>query len=492
MDNRAKAGQAKADVPLSNPFRSTAGTRVVSLFRRLRLETQFILIASLVVLALMVTLAILTTNRLERAVLNTAGSLGAASLETLVAPLISSEDIERGELAPAIERQLGDLVAASALGQHVHELKIWRPDGSILYSSSGLSVTEKVVFDELKRALSGEIVVGRTEIQKHKYANGAQRDTSIEIYAPLIRDAGGRVILVGEFYERPDVLLQELSDAWLSTVRCVLLITVPMLALLFLIVRRGSRLIDQQHDAIRRSLTRAVELSNQNCRLRSAADNARLEAGKLNEMILNQIGSDLHDGPVQLLTLVKLRLSDLAGADGGQSQGRQDSGKLVAIVSAVLEDLRSISSDLVLPELDDMPLTEAIQLAVSRHVDLTGRDVEVVGTIASSRIDAHLNICVYRFIQEALMNAERHAPGNRQRVQLATRRSFLFVRVSDVGHTAAEQARGGSAGRSSIGTVAQKRRVRAFGGRMRTVRLDNGTVVTAVLPLDQSHGLVDR
>ncbi|HEV7307046.1 ATP-binding protein [Ensifer sp.] len=466
--------------------------RLVFLFRRLRLETQFILIASLVVLALMVTLAILTTNRLEKAVLNTAGSLGAASLQTLVAPLISPGDIERGALPPDVERQLGDLVAASALGQHVHELKIWQPDGSILYSSSGLSVTETVVFDELKRALSGEVVVGRTEFQKHQYANGEKRDTSIEIYAPLLRDPAGRVILVGEFYERPDVLVQELSDAWLSTVRTVLLITVPMLALLFLIVRRGSRLIDQQHDAIRRSLARAVELSNQNRRLRSAADSARLEAGKLNEMILNQIGSDLHDGPVQLLTLVKLRLSDLAGADGRQSEGRHDSGKLVAIVTAVLEDLRSISSDLVLPELDDMPLTEAIQLAVSRHVDLTGRDVEVVGSIASSRIDAHLNICVYRFIQEALMNAERHAPGNRQRVQFATRRSFLFVRVSDVGLPAAVPPRGGSAGRSGIGTIAQRRRVRAFGGRMRTVRRDNGTVVTAVLPLDQSQGPVDR
>ncbi len=490
MDNPGNADQVTTEVPLSNLLRSTRVARLLSLFRRLRLETQFILIASFVVLALMVTLAILTTNRLENAVLNTAGSLGAASLETFVAPLISPEDIERGELSPGVERKLKDLVATSALGQHVHELKIWEPDGTIMYSSSGLSVTENVVFEELERALAGEVVVGRTETQKHQYANGEERGTSIEIYAPLVRDAAGQVILVGEFYERPDALLQELSVAWISTVRTVLFVTVPMLALLFLIVRSGSRLIDRQHDDIKRSLTRAVELSNQNRRLRSAADNARLEAGKLNEMILNQIGSDLHDGPVQLLTLLKLRLSDLA-SPAGERASRHDVGKLVSIVTAVLDDLRDISSDLVLPELDDMSLTEAIRLAVSRHVDFTGRDVAVYGQVASSRIDAHLNICVYRFIQEALMNGERHAPGNRQRVSFATRRKCLFVRVADIGLRADATAQSVGSGHSGIGTVAQRRRIRAFGGRMRTVRRDNGTVVIAVLPLDHGGGFPD-
>lgn len=469
--------------------------KLLSTFQRLRLEVQFIIIATIVVVTLMIALAIWTTNRLERTVFNSVGSLGAAYLQTFVAPLISEEDIKRRTLPPIVETRLKQLLGTSALGQHVHELKIWEPDGSLLYSTSGKTIDTEIVFDELKRALAGEVVVSRTMIEKHEYTGDEQRGMYIEVYAPLVRNEAGKVLLVGEFYERPDFLRGELSTAWRETVSIVLLVSVPMLALLFLIVRSGSLLIDRQHTAIRQSLGRALELSNQNRRLRGAAETARLEAGKLNEMILDQIGTDLHDGPVQLLTLLKLKLSDMTSrpADGQPSDPirPQDIDKMVGTVTTVLEELRSISTDLVLPELDDMSLNDTILLAVNRHVDLIGRDVDVVGLIASQKIDAHLNICVYRFIQEALMNSERHAPGNHQHLRYGTRHNRLFITVADAGGapSASTTPRGNS--RTGLGTITQKRRIRAFGGRMRTLHRPNGTVVTAVLPLDHSGGPFD-
>ncbi len=477
-----------------NVSRPAAMRNLLSTFKRLRLEVQFIIIASFVVVALMIALAIWTTNRLEKTVFNSVGSLGAAYLQTFVAPLISEEDIRRGVLPPVVEDKLKQLLGTSALGQHVHELKIWAPDGSLMYSTSGKTIDEKVVFDELQHALKGEIMVSRTLIEKHEYTGEEQRGMYIEVYAPLVRDEAGKVLLVGEFYERPDFLLGELSTAWRETISIVLFLSVPMLALLFLIVRSGSLLIDRQHAAIRHSLKRALELSNQNRRLRGAAETARLEAGKLNEMILDQIGTDLHDGPVQLLTLLKLKLSDMAAQpSGGEPQvSRQDVGKLVNTVTTVLEELRNISSDLVLPELDDMSLNDTIQLAVRRHVDLIGREVDVVGLIAAQTADAHLNICVYRFIQEALMNSERHAPANRQHLRYGMRHNRLFITVADVGTAASVSTAPRSNGRSGLGTITQKRRIRAFGGRMRTIRRPNGTVVTAVLPLDHSGSLSEH
>ncbi|WP_457581218.1 sensor histidine kinase [Ensifer canadensis] len=466
--------------------------KLLSTFQRLRLEVQFIIIASFIVVALMIALAIWTTHRLEKTVFNSVGSLGAAYLQTFVAPLISEEDIKRGTLPPIVEDKLKQLLGTSALGQHVHELKIWAPNGSLMYSTSGKIIDEEVIFDELQRALTGEIVVSRTMIEKHEYTGEEQRGMYIEVYAPLVRNEAGKVLLVGEFYERPDFLRGELSTAWRETVSIVLLVSVPMLALLFLIVRSGSLLIDRQHAAIRHSLGRALELSNQNRRLRGAAETARLEAGKLNEMILDQIGTDLHDGPVQLLTLLKLRLSDMTSrpADGQPSDPirPEDIDKLVSTVTTVLEELRNISTDLVLPELDEMSLSDTIQLAVRRHVDLIGREVDIVGLIASQAVDAHLNICVYRFIQEALMNSERHAPGNRQHLRYGTRHNRLFITVADVGVAPSASAITRSTGRTGLGTITQKRRIRAFGGRMRTIRRPNGTLVTAVLPLDHSGG----
>lgn len=495
MDSARNDTETAKQTFLQNLSRPAILRNLLSTFQRLRLEVQFIIIASFVVVALMIALTIWTTHRLERTVFNSVGSLGAAYLQTFVAPLISDEDIKRGTLPPIVEDKLKQLLGTSALGQHVHELKIWEPNGSLMYSTTGQMIDEKIVFDELQRALRGEIVVSRTMIEKHEYSGDEQRGMYIEVYAPLVRDEAGKVLLVGEFYERPDFLVGELSTAWRETIDIVLLVSVPMLALLFLIVRSGSRLIDRQHAAIRHSLGRALELSNQNRRLRGAAETARLEAGKLNEMILDQIGTDLHDGPVQLLTLLKLKLSDMTSkpADGQPTDAMkpQDIDKMVSTVTAVLEELRNISTDLVLPELDDMSLDNTILLAVRRHVDLIGRDIDVVGLIASQKVDAHLNICVYRFIQEALMNSERHAPGNRQHLRYGTRHNRLFITVADVGVAPSASAKTRSNGRTGLGTITQKRRIRAFGGRMRTIRRPNGTVVTAVLPLDQSGGSLD-
>ncbi len=453
--------------------------------RNARLEVKFILIASLIVLALMFVLGLWTTKSIEKAIMKGAGSVGAAYLQTFVEPLISEQDIRTKRLSPEVKAKLDQLLGDSPLGQHVREIKIWNPDGSLFYSTAGRKVDRERVFEELKRALSGEVVVSRTMISKHAYSGEERHAEYIEVYAPLVRDSTGKVVLVGEFYERPDYLLTEIAGAWRSTLMIVLLVSVPMLALLYMIVRSGSLLIDDQHTAIRASLRHALELSNQNRRLRLEAERARREAGKLNEKILDQIGADLHDGPIQVLTLVKLRLSDMKPPSADKDTltiPTEAVGKLLQFVTVVLEDIRNISLGLVLPELDDISLYETIMLAVRRHTDLTGNRVAIGGKLDFDPSRGHLNICVYRFIQEALMNAHRHAPGNVQQLRYGVRRNRLVIAIADIGSPPRAPAL--APHRIRLGKLMQKRRIRAFGGKIRTMRRSNGTLVIVVLPLE--------
>ncbi|TCM61201.1 signal transduction histidine kinase [Rhizobium sp. BK068] len=467
-------------------------TRLVAVWQRARdkvrnarLEVKFILIASLIVLALMFVLGLWTTKSIEKAIMKGAGSVGAAYLQTFVEPLISEEDIRTKRLSPEVKAKLDQLLGDSPLGQHVREIKIWNPDASLFYSTAGRKVDREQVFDELKRALTGEVVVSRTMISKHAYSGEERHAEYIEVYAPLVRDNAGKVVLVGEFYERPDYLLTEIAGAWRSTLMIVLLVSVPMLALLYMIVRSGSRLIDDQHTAIRASLRHALELSNQNRRLRLEAERARQEAGKLNEKILDQIGSDLHDGPIQVLTLVKLRLSDMKPSLGGGDTVAvpvEGIGKLLRLVTVVLDEIRNISSGLVLPELDNISLNETILLAVRRHTDLTGNRVAIKGALDVDPSRGHLNICVYRFIQEALINAHRHAPGNVQQLRYGMRRNRIVIAIADIGSPPKAPALAPQ--RIRLGKLMQKRRIRAFGGKVRTIRRSNGTLVIVVLPLE--------
>ena len=57
-------------------------------------------------------------------------------------------------------------------------------------------------------------------------------------------------------------------------------------------------------------MVEAKYLAAQNDRLRRLADDARLEAANSNENLLARIGQDLHDGPIQLVSLLMLKVTD--------------------------------------------------------------------------------------------------------------------------------------------------------------------------------------
>ena len=54
----------------------------------------------------------------------------------------------------------------------------------------------------------------------------------------------------------------------------------------------------------------AKRLAVQNDRLRRVANDARLQAADSNEELLARIGQDLHDGPIQLVSLLMLKVTD--------------------------------------------------------------------------------------------------------------------------------------------------------------------------------------
>lgn len=457
--------------------------------QQLSLSTQFMMATSLVVIALMSVLTFWTANRVERAALAGAGAVGALYLQTFVSPLIDEADIENMKINPVLESRLKQLLGTGPLGQHVKEIKIWKPDGGLLYSTSGSTIESPVIFDELRAALSGEIVVSQTEEEKHQYSADERAELLIEVYAPLWTDRNGQIGLVGEFYAEPQYLVTQLESVQQQTLLVVGAITLPMLGLLYLIVRTGSKLIARQRLAIEENLEQALALSSQNRRLRLDADFARIEATKLNEKILDQIGGDLHDGPLQVLTLSMLRLTDLQAQSGLFSpEERCELANITDILSNAVSDLRTTAAGLALPELDGMKLEDAIRLSVQRYCDLTGHAVELHGSIDRNLLSTELNVCAYRFTQEALMNAFRHASGNLQKVKYHLRNNRLVLLVADMGRqTSPTNPR--KSERIKLGRVIQKRRVRAAGGRMRSFSRPNGTVVAAVLPIDPPTGL---
>lgn len=463
----------------SGPF---PARRVSRWLGALSLSAQFLIAASLIVFGLMAGVSVFVAAQVEMAAQNAAGSAGAVRMQTIIAPIVEQSGDGEFLFDDVFQSRINSLIGQGPAGQRIVNIKIWTADGQQIYPPGG-SGQQPVLFEELRQALAGRMVVSRTTVAKHNYSDEETSQSLLEIYGPLIRSATGEVLLAGEIYEESEVLERQIGETRRSSMIGVFLLSVPMLSLLYLVVRRGARLIEEQRRTLRESLRHAIELSVENNRLRLLADNARVEAGKLNERILDQIGADLHDGSVQLLTLVKLRLSDLVVPRPDVSEAtRVALNKVMDLVSNILDEVRNLSSGLVLPELENATIDEALQLAIKRFLEITGRNAALAGSIGLDFRIPDLSICLYRFVLEGLMNSYRHANGNAHMVRCRFKGGRLFVAVIDIGQRPVLSSKR-EVQRARLGKVSQKRRIRSFGGRMRYFPRRNGTFAIASLPI---------
>lgn len=474
---RKSASKHQVDVPPPSLVH-----RLVKTLGSLSLSAQFLIAASLIVFGLMTGVSFFAAAQVEKAALNAAGSAGAVRMQTLVAPLLKRGPEGDFRFDAEFQDEITGLIGQGPPGQRIRNIKIWAADGRQIYPQPD-TTAEPALFPELKQALAGQTVVSRTTVAKHEYSDEEEAQSLLEVYGPLLRTQQGEVLLAGEVYEESEVLERQITETRQTSMAGVFLLSVPMLSLLYLVVRRGARLIEQQRRTLRESLRNAIELSVENNRLRLLADNARVEAGKLNERILDQIGADLHDGSVQLLTLVKLRLSDLVTPRSDVSPPTREAlTRIMDLVGNILDELRNLSAGLVLPELEHATVDEALQLATKRYLEITGRDTPVIGTAGMALRIPDLSICLYRFVLEGLMNSYRHANGNSHLVRCSFKRGRLFVAVVDIGQRPILSSKR-EVQRARLGKVSQKRRIRSFGGRMRYFPRRNGSFAIASLPI---------
>src|SRR5215218_1462733 len=122
--------------------------------------------------------------------------------------------------------------------------------------------------------------------------------------------------------------------------------------------------------AVHRTTLRTRELADHNTQLQLDLESARSEKLRSIEHILNSIGQELHDGPVQLLSVLSLKLSEPIKA----RKNRQTTPRDHELLARAIDDLRKIAAGLVLPQLDGLSTAEALRFAVTLHEEITGTE----------------------------------------------------------------------------------------------------------------------
>ena len=241
------------------------------------------------------------------------------------------------------------------------------------------------------------------------------------------------IIAVGEVYTDGRRLAADLASIQSLSVGIVGAVTAPMMLILFLMVRRASNLVTSYQSTLIRNVIEAKKLAAQNDKLRRVADDARLEAATSNENLLARIGQDLHDGPIQLVSLLMLKLTEPTGKNARDRTAAAHDAGTEALTARILAELRNISTGLVLPELEGLTPNEILRLAVQNHEDATGTKVSrQIGDLPGD-LALPVTICLYRIVQEGLNNAFHHGKAMGQRVEVWADTQSIVIAVSDSG-----------------------------------------------------------
>lgn len=418
-----------------------------------RAVAQFAL-SGLAALALVAVAGAVAVDRLgTAAALRDGGRVAELVAHGVIEPAMSGSLVrgDPGAIA-ALDRVVRDKVLLGSLAR----VKIWAPDGRIVYSDEPRLIGSVFPLTDEQVTALGSGVTSEPRISDLVAAENRLEnvdDRLIEVYVP-IQALDGSPLLV-ESYLRLDSAL----TSGRLVAEQILPLVIAGLALLAVVqwplAWRLARDLRIGSDARERLLQRAADSSQEERR---------------------RIAGELHDGLVQSLAGVAL---DLAGS----AERTSDVAAATAIergaqgVRAAMREARSLLVELYPPNLRSAGLANAVAdlgaKAAARGIDVA-TDVQDDGTL--SDIDQAV---VYRVVQEALRNVVKHSSASLARVRVSVAAGACDVTVEDdgVGIDAGvpERTREGH-----LGLVVLRDLVREAGGALDIRRGDQGGTVVAL------------
>jgi signal transduction histidine kinase len=447
---------------------------VSGLWQKFSLATRFTLVAAIVVGLTMAVLARWVSDRIEHAVIRNTAASAALYMDRFVEPYV--QELATGTaLKPESHAALSRIMQTDAFSQAIIGVKIWRLDGTIAYSNDARLIGKQMqISPALQKAIDGAVASEFDHLGDEENTwERALGKPLLEIYSPVRQTNTAQIIAVAEFYQIADALAKELVWARSEGILMVAGLSLIMLGALVGIVRQGSSTIVAQERRLTikiGDLSRSLAL-NRDLRQRVAEANRR--ATESSERFLRRVSADLHDGPVQLIGLALLRLDGLRALAHAEDKSRV--GETLEVIRGALRDalgeIRGLAHDFALPELEELSLAETIDLAVSNHERRSGTTVDVSHAEPIPTIPASIKICAFRFVQEGLNNAFRHADGKGQRVRTSWDGVRLLIEVSDDGPGLSDTLPSGKGG---IGLSGLRDRIESLGGTMLAAKSISG------------------
>jgi two-component system, NarL family, sensor kinase len=377
--------------------------------------------------------------------------------EGIVAPVLTEGLLtQQPEAVAAVD----SVIRQSLLRDTLVRVKIWRADGTVIYSDDPELRGQRFDLGEEERDVlhGGGIEAEVSDVSRPENRFDPKNTKLLEVYLPIQTPTTHTAVLYETYFQYSGVTKAG-RTAWLNfalpALGALLLLELVQIPLAVSLARR----VRDSHAERENLLRRAVE----------ASDTER-----------RRIASDLHDGIVQDLTGVSFALT----AEARKGTGQRDevlSGSAGQVRDSITS-LRSLLVDIYPPNLQEEGLESALGDLLAKP-----RQRGVEGTLEvdlDALLDPATASLLYRAAQEAIRNVVRHSAASTVRIHLGRDGDRVTLMIEDDGRGFDPQELAAATDDGHVGLRLLAGLIADASGEMEVYSSPGaGTAVTVSLPL---------
>ncbi len=203
-----------------------------------------------------------------------------------------------------------------------------------------------------------------------------------------------------------------------------------------------------------------------------------------------RVARELHDGVNQVIASAAMRLRRVQVTLSTQNPAASELlARCHKLLVQALEENRRIAHNLRPSDLDELGLSAACRNLCKELQARTGLAVKCQFTRFDRLLPPKVDLSLFRMVQEALTNVEKHANAKLVRLRIAIQRGTVLIEIKDDGRgfdpATPRAAQGGEGG---IGLTNLRERAAALGGKCEVVSTPKqGTAIRVRVPLPRSR-----
>jgi signal transduction histidine kinase len=237
----------------------------------------------------------------------------------------------------------------------------------------------------------------------------------------------------------------------------------------------------------------AAEATNRALESRVAERTARLgdvlrKTISAQEDVRHRLARELHDETAQTLAALSIMLDRARDSlDDGSSPAAAHVREAKVVATRLLDETRRLILGLRPSVLDDLGLVPAVRWQCETTLGDRGLEATVDDRLGATRLPSHVEVALFRIVQEAVTNVARHADARNVEIKLLRDDETVTVTVVDDGKGFEVERAAGMAGHyDSVGLSGMEERVALLNGSMQVRSAPGaGTTVEVKVPLGE-------